>query len=33
MGRFMRNVPVKDVQCDEIWGYIYEKEGNKRPED
>lgn len=22
MGRLIVNVPVKDVQCDEIWGYV-----------
>ena len=31
--RFMesriRNVPVSDVQCDEIWGWVYKKEQNK----
>lgn len=25
----IRNVPVSDVQCDEIWGYVYKKEGHK----
>jgi transposase-like protein len=25
----MRNVRVQDVQCDEIWGYVYKKEGHK----
>ena len=29
LGRKIRNVPVKDVQCDEIWGYIFKKEGHK----
>ncbi len=33
MGRIIRNVPVKDVQCDEIWGYIGKKEGHKTTEE
>ena len=32
MGRLMVNVPVRDVECDEIWGFIGKKEGHKRPE-
>ena len=31
MGRLIVNVPVKDVQCDEIWGYVGKKEGHKLP--
>ncbi len=31
MGRLIVNVPVKDVECDEIWGFILKKEGHKRP--
>ena len=31
MGRLIVNVPVKDVQCDEIWGYVAKKEGHKLP--
>jgi transposase-like protein/IS1 family transposase len=31
MGRLIVNVPVRDVQCDEIWGYVYKKEGHKLP--
>src|SRR5437016_14475099 len=31
MGRLIVNVPVKDVQCDEIWGYVYKKEAHKLP--
>ena len=27
----VRNVPVKDVQCDEIWTFVQKKEGHKRP--
>ena len=33
LGRKLRNVPVKDVQCDEIWGYIFKKEGHKTTEE
>ena len=33
LGRMLRNVPVEDVQCDEIWGYVFKKEGNKTPEE
>jgi transposase-like protein/IS1 family transposase len=29
IGRVIVNVPVKDVQCDEIWGYVGKKEKNK----
>jgi transposase-like protein/IS1 family transposase len=31
MGRLIVNVPVKDVQCDEIWGYVSKKEAHKLP--
>ncbi len=31
MGRMIVNVPVKDVQCDEIWGYVQKKESHKYP--
>jgi transposase-like protein/IS1 family transposase len=31
MGRVIVNVPVKDVQADEIWGYIAKKEAHKLP--
>ena len=31
MGRIVVNVPVKDVQCDEIWAFVQKKEGNKAP--
>jgi len=31
MGRLVVNVPVTDVQCDEIWGYVYKKEAHKLP--
>src|SRR5258707_1307178 len=27
LGRLIVNVPVKDVECDEIWGFIQKKEG------
>ena len=33
MGRMIVNVPVKDVQCDEIWGYVFKKEAHKNPEE
>ncbi|HWR36837.1 MAG TPA: IS1 family transposase [Clostridia bacterium] len=29
----IRNVPVTDVQADEIWGFIGKKEGHKRPDE
>jgi lambda repressor-like predicted transcriptional regulator len=32
MARLVINVPVKDVQADEIWSFIQKKEGHKRPE-
>jgi IS1 family transposase len=31
MGKLLVNVPVKDVQCDEIWGYVRNKEAHKFP--
>lgn len=33
MGRLLVNVKVRDVECDEIWGFIQKKEGHKRPEE
>jgi transposase-like protein/IS1 family transposase len=33
LGRLLVNVPVRDVECDEIWGFIQKKEGHKRPEE
>jgi IS1 family transposase len=33
MGRLIVNVPVRDVECDEIWGFIQKKEGHKRAEE
>jgi len=33
MGRLIVNVPVKDVECDEIWGFVQKKEGHKSPEE
>lgn len=33
MGRLIVNVPVKDVECDEIWGFIQKKEGHKGPDE
>ena len=29
----VRNVRVRDVQCDEIWGFVQKKEAHKRPEE
>ncbi len=29
----IRNVPVKDIQCDEIWGYVGKKEKRTRPDE
>jgi transposase-like protein len=31
MGRIIVNIPVKDVQCDEIWAFVQKKEGHKAP--
>src|ERR1035438_3038026 len=31
MGRMIVNVPVSDVQADEIWGYVSKKEAHKLP--
>jgi IS1 family transposase len=31
MGKLIVNIPVKDVQCDEIWGYVQKKEAHKNP--
>jgi len=31
MAERIRNVPVKDVQCDEIWGFVFKKEAHKWP--
>jgi transposase-like protein/IS1 family transposase len=33
MGRLIVNVPVRDVECDEIWGFVQKKEGHKGPEE
>jgi IS1 family transposase/transposase-like protein len=33
MGRLIVNVPVKDVECDEIWGFVGKKQKMVRPED
>ena len=33
MGRIIRNVPVKDVQCEEVWCFIRKKEAHKTPEE
>ena len=31
MGRLIVNVPVQDVECDEIWAYVSKKEAHKLP--
>jgi IS1 family transposase len=31
MGRLIVNVPARDVQADEIWGYVAKKEAHKYP--
>jgi hypothetical protein len=31
LGKALVNVPVADVQCDEIWGYVFKKEAHKTP--
>jgi len=31
MARLIVNVPVKNVECDEIWGYVAKKEAHKFP--
>ncbi len=31
MGRLLVNIPVKDLQCDEIWSLCFKKEGHKSP--
>ncbi len=33
MGRLIVNIPVKDVQCDELWGHVGKKEKNKGSEE
>jgi transposase-like protein len=33
MGQKIRNVPVQDVQCDELWSFIQKKQKRVRPED
>ena len=33
MGRLIVNVPVKQVQCDEIWGYVGKKEKSENVAD
>src|SRR5579872_6396926 len=29
MGKWIVNVPVKDIECDEIWAFVQKKEGHK----
>jgi len=33
MGRYVRNIAVKDVECDEVWSFLGKKEKRVRPED
>lgn len=33
MSRYVRNVKVKDVECDEVWSYIGKKDKRVEPED
>lgn len=33
MAKRVRNLEVKDVECDEIWGYVGKKENHKHPEE
>jgi transposase-like protein len=33
LGRLIVNIPVKDVECDEIWGFIAKKEKMLTPDD
>lgn len=33
MGRLIVNVPVRDVECDEIWGFVGKKQKRVKPED
>ena len=33
MGRLLVNIPVKDVECDEIWGFVGKKDKNCTPDD
>lgn len=33
IARLIVNVPVTDVQCDEIWAYVYKKEAHKTTEE
>lgn len=31
--RLFRNIRLTDIQCDEIWGFVYKKEGHKWPDE
>jgi transposase-like protein/IS1 family transposase len=33
MGKYVRNISVKDVECDELWSFISKKEKRVGPED
>jgi IS1 family transposase len=33
IARHVRNINVRDVECDEIWAFVGKKEGHKKPEE
>jgi transposase-like protein/IS1 family transposase len=33
MARYVRNIAVRDVECDEVWSFLGKKEKRVRPED
>ncbi len=33
MATHVRHLQVKDIECDELWGYLGKKEGHKKPEE
>ncbi|PWU05298.1 MAG: hypothetical protein C5B51_14925 [Terriglobia bacterium] len=33
VGKLIANIPCKDVECHEIWGYVYKKEAHKTPDE
>lgn len=33
IGKLVRNIEVRDVECDEIWAFVGKKEGHKRDEE
>ena len=30
---YVRNIPVQDVECDEIWAYVGKRDGHKTEEE